>query len=402
MKNKQVLALSATVLATLAMGATTLTANAATTYQRGKITKVASKSYYAQRQTGKTYQLTGTAKKVTLKANHALKNYTKTTWVATKQTKITKNGKQYLYYYVKNSKNGATGWVYSKYLTAGKNFQATTAKTTTATKYNQAKAGKLYTLTGSNAYVKFSNGVALKADTTYTQTQQRYVYKAGKKYLYFYVTTTDAKVGGWVWHGYLKADSSTSSTNSTTTNSTSNGTTTGTTDNNSSTNTSTSDSTPAWASYDGKRGPIIIDEEDFNSYLWKGNTYDLGVYYNGKRYTNVHYKYDTSNPYLYKQTLVGTTDGKEVAMTWSGAGSINIKVPVDGDAMLDDENNYFSIYAPSNSFKPGITSGHGDQVSSGTWYQYNVEANNYSKWQMNLTTKQWDKTAVVTNPYDAQ
>jgi len=39
MKHNQGLILSATVLATLAMGATTLTANAATTYKRSKLLK---------------------------------------------------------------------------------------------------------------------------------------------------------------------------------------------------------------------------------------------------------------------------------------------------------------------------------------------------------------------------
>ncbi|WP_318765864.1 CAP domain-containing protein [Lactiplantibacillus carotarum] len=55
-----------------------------------------------------------------LKKNHNLKNYKKSTWVRLKKTTITKRGKKYLYYYVKSSNNGATGWVWHKYLTAGK------------------------------------------------------------------------------------------------------------------------------------------------------------------------------------------------------------------------------------------------------------------------------------------
>ncbi|MFC6163407.1 hypothetical protein ACFP3T_01810 [Lactiplantibacillus dongliensis] len=396
MKHNQGLILSATVLATLAMGATTLTANAATTYKRGKITKVSSKAYYSQRQTGKTYQFKGTAKKLTFKANHALKNYTKTTWQASKKTAVTKNGKQYLYYYVRNSRNGATGWVYSKYLKAGKNFQATTATTATATTYTPSKAGKVYTLSGDNTYIKFSNGQALKTGENYTQTQQRYVYKAGKKYLYYFVTSADKKVSGWTWHGYLKATDNASSTTNT------NNVATTEPNNNadSSTNASTSDSTPAWTSYDGKRSPIIIYEEDFNTFLRQGNTYSLGVYYGGELYTNMHYKYDTSNPYVYQQKLVGTVNGQEKDVPSPSWKVANVKVPADGDTMQDDENNYFSIYAPAASFKPGITSQHEDYVSGANWFQYNIKDNNYTQYQYNLTLNQWDKTATVKNPYE--
>ncbi|WP_318765869.1 CAP domain-containing protein [Lactiplantibacillus carotarum] len=36
------------------------------------------------------------------------------------KTTITKHGKKYLYYYVRSSKNGSTGWVWHKYLKIGK------------------------------------------------------------------------------------------------------------------------------------------------------------------------------------------------------------------------------------------------------------------------------------------
>jgi len=390
MQHKQGLMISATVLAALALGTTTLTANAATTYKRSKVTKISTKAYYSQRQTGKTYQFKGSAKKLTFKSNHALKNYTKTTWQASKKTTVTKHGKQYLYYYVKNSRNGATGWVYSKYLKAGKNFQATTATMGAATTYTPAKAGKVYTLSGDNTYVKFSNGQALKTGENYTQTQKRYVYKAGKKYLYYFVTSADKKVSGWTWHGYLKANSSTSSVATTT-----NGATTTTGANNtdsSTTNSSVDNSTPAWASYDGKRSPLIIDTGDFFGLLVKGGTYSLGVYHGGELYTNMHYKDDKSNPYFYQRKLVGMVNGqeKDVSTSWRVP---NVYVPADGDTMYNGEGSYFSIYAPAANFKSG-------NETSVNWFQYNVKDNNYTKWQYNLTLKQWDKTATVTDPYN--
>jgi len=236
----------------------------------------------------------------------------------------------------------------------------------------------------------------LKTGENYTQTQQRYVYKAGKKYLYYFVTSADKKVSGWTWHGYLKATDNASSTTNT------NNVATTEPNNNadSSTNASTDDSTPAWASYDGKRGPITIDEEDFDTFLWKGNTYSSGIYYGGELYTNMHYKYDKSNPYNYQQKLVGTVDGQEKDVAAFHAP--NIKVPANGDTMYDGdgENDYFSIYAPAASFNPGITSGSATQISSASWFQYNIKDNNYTEYQYNLTLNQWDKTATVKNPYE--
>ncbi|MFD1421933.1 hypothetical protein [Lactiplantibacillus songbeiensis] len=387
MKHNQGLILSATVLATLAMGATTLTANAATTYKRSKVTKVSSKAYYSQRQTGKTYQFKGTAKKLTFKANHALKNYTKTTWQTSKKTTVTKHGKQYLYYYVKNSRNGATGWVYSKYLKAGKNFQATTPTTTTATTYTPAKMGKVYTLSGDNTYVKFSNGQALKTDENYTQTQQRYVYKAGKKYLYYFVTSADKKVNGWTWHGYLKEDSSSDSSTVTNANNT---TITDTNHTDSSTASSTGDVTPAWATYDGKRSQLVINSNDFGSFLAGGHTYGPGVYYNGKAYTDIHNVYDTSNPYQYGQQLSGLNDGKLTAMKH---GSVNIYVPIDGDVLFIEDGAYTGVLVPS--FNPES----GSELSGADYFQYMPDTNNYVIWRFNLKTKQWDKSITVNDPF---
>ncbi|WP_318765863.1 CAP domain-containing protein [Lactiplantibacillus carotarum] len=92
---------------------------ASATYKRTKIVKVSKKAYYTTKN-AKTYTLNGSAKKIRLRANHNLKDYRNSTWIRSKKTTITKHGKKYLYYYVKSSKNGVTGWVWHKYLKAGK------------------------------------------------------------------------------------------------------------------------------------------------------------------------------------------------------------------------------------------------------------------------------------------
>lgn len=190
---------------TMLLGCTALipavSVNAATTYSRSKAKTVATKPYYAKAKKGSTYKLSGKAKKTKLKANHALKNYMSTTWMRSKTMTLTHKGKKTTYYYVKNAKNGATGWVASSYLKAGKNFQGTTAKKSSG-RYQRAKAGKLYQFTASNTYVKFASGQNLSATAVYTRTKTRNVYKKGIKYQYDYVTS--GQTHGWVWHNYLK------------------------------------------------------------------------------------------------------------------------------------------------------------------------------------------------------
>ncbi|MFD1421934.1 hypothetical protein [Lactiplantibacillus songbeiensis] len=401
MKYNQGLILSATVLATLAMGATTLTANAATTYKRSKITKVSSKAYYSQRQTGKTYQFKGTAKKLVFKANHALKNYTKTTWQASKKTMVTKNGKQYLYYYVKNSRNGATGWVYSKYLKAGKNFQATTATTATATTYTPAKTGKVYTLSGDNTYVKFSNGQALKTGENYTQTQQRYVYKAGKKYLYYFVTSADKKVSGWTWHGYLKADSSTGSASATTTTNTNNTTTTDTNNTDSTeTDSSVNNSTPVWATDDGQRARVGIPMSDLKAYLKAGHQYNSGLYaeesddpsapYPLLLATNVFYGPDKSNAYSRYDTLQGTVNGH--AYVLEDSDNIVQLAPANGDALFQKIGTamfFVSLNKPEATTQYATGDKDAYKMYGPSWFQYKLDGS-HTYWVYNLDKGQWE------------
>lgn len=178
-----------------------LNADAATTYQRSKQHSVASRPYYAKSNAGSTYQLKGSAKKTTLKANHALKNYRSTTWMKTKTMTLKRKGKSTTYYYVRNAKNGATGWVKPSYLKAGKNFQGQNAKRSSG-RYKRAKNGKYFNISGNNNYVKFGKGTTLSASATYTRSKTRTIYKSGKAYQYDYITS--GKSHGWTWHNYLK------------------------------------------------------------------------------------------------------------------------------------------------------------------------------------------------------
>ncbi|WP_318766349.1 hypothetical protein [Lactiplantibacillus carotarum] len=188
-------------------GMNSVTAHAANTYHRGKTTTIKAKAYYSTSKTGKTYRLSGSAKRTKRTASHALKSALKTTWIASKQTTLTRSGKTATYYYVKNAKTKASGWVLRSQLKAGKNYQSSAVKTTTATAYQQKSAhvGKLYPISGSNQAIKFGKGTALKSAVTYTKTKQRTIYKAGKGTQYAYVTA--GKTHGWVASTYLKRKS---------------------------------------------------------------------------------------------------------------------------------------------------------------------------------------------------
>lgn len=176
-------------------------AQASTTISRSKITQIRAKTTYSISK-GKTYKLVGSPKRFKLKANHQLKNYRGSTWTATKKTTINKQGKKSLYYYVKNAKNGAAGWVWHGYLKAGRDGQMNAAKAIKTTNMVRVKNGKLYQLKGNAKYVKFVQGKALSKTVTYRVTKQRKIYKQGKASLYYYVTGSNG-AKGWTWHGYL-------------------------------------------------------------------------------------------------------------------------------------------------------------------------------------------------------
>lgn len=105
------------ILIGLSIGAGwTQLAHASTTVKQSAITPVvAKKTYLTASQTGKLYQFQAAGEQVQLKAVHQLRNFPHTKWTCTQQTYLFKNGKKYLYYYVKN-KTGKSGWVWHQYL----------------------------------------------------------------------------------------------------------------------------------------------------------------------------------------------------------------------------------------------------------------------------------------------
>lgn len=187
------------------MFAGTVSAQAATSYARTKTVNVKHSSYYVANKRGKTYNFTGSTRKFRMKANHALKNYTKTTWTKTAQSYVTKNHKKQLYFYVVNAKTNVKGWVYAKDLKAGKNYQASSVRKTKSTPFYRAKSGKLVTISGKNSLIKLTNGKTLKTNLTYNRTKQRDVYLNGKKSHYYYIVSADNKLRGWIASNYLKA-----------------------------------------------------------------------------------------------------------------------------------------------------------------------------------------------------
>lgn len=191
-----------TAMTTLSLVTTVTQASGNTNYQRNKITKVKAQSYYATRN-AKTFRFVGTPRHFKLKANHNLKNFKDSTWTVSKKTTVKHNGKSSLYYYVKNARNGAAGWVWHGYLKKGRNGQMSKAKTVQAKNMVQAKNGKVYQLRGNLQYVRLINGKALSKTVTYHVTKQRYIYKQGTTSLYYYVQGSNG-LKGWTWHGYLE------------------------------------------------------------------------------------------------------------------------------------------------------------------------------------------------------
>lgn len=93
-----------------------VSATANTYYHRTPTKATAKKTYYTTDTKSHTFRANGQYNRWTFKANHDLKNYRNTVWTTTQQTDITMHGKKVRYYWVHNSKNGATGWIWSGYL----------------------------------------------------------------------------------------------------------------------------------------------------------------------------------------------------------------------------------------------------------------------------------------------
>lgn len=177
------------------------------TKEKGKVA-----NYYKVKKasvSAKAYDLNGSKSNFTFKTAFNLRD------VKSKYLKVDKrayvartNGKTYLYYHVKSGKN--EGWVWHKYLKRLDN--KVTKKTKMKAKSYRVTNGKkskgaVYQLKGSSKNFQFVKKHNLKnyAKTRLIATKKAHITKYnGKKYLYYYVHSSNNKVKGYVWHKYLK------------------------------------------------------------------------------------------------------------------------------------------------------------------------------------------------------
>lgn len=161
------------------------------------------KPYYSVG-TGHGYRLIDQDQHVQLAATHDLKATSKTTWMVSAQTDVLVAGTTTRYYQATNAKDGGQTWIAADHLKPGRHYQADAIKAKRAKNYIKVKKGRLFQMTGPTTAMQLVKGQSLSAKQTYRATKQRYFYRHGTKYLYFYVTTKKG-VRGWVWHRYLKA-----------------------------------------------------------------------------------------------------------------------------------------------------------------------------------------------------
>ncbi|MFC6181648.1 hypothetical protein [Lactiplantibacillus daowaiensis] len=394
----------------------TMTAQAKGGYQRTKTTAIKSKLFYSTSKTGKTYQANRSLINFKFKANHHLKDYRETAWLATSKTVINVHGKNRLYYYVQNSDLKAQGWVWRGYLKPGKNgFRVSRDMHPKTQNLVMAKPGKIYQF-GKNPFnVRFNHSVALNDKMTYKLTQVWTVYKQAKAYRYYYVVSSDNKVKGWVWHGYLKTGQVTEQTNkpvvntgnaskpvtNSSVNTSVGGTNTGTSTQSQKPgagNVKPSETVPAWATDDGKRTRLVIKFKELRSFIRTGGIYKPGLYTtnfnNGPKFfvikhENISYRVDKTNSYRHLYYFYGFENGVEKKLDYflqTQYGS----VPVNGD-ILRNSGAFMSINAPEAQKKYDETNSNYD-TNPPRWYQLNVDNRDYTLWQYNLNTKTWNKT----------
>ncbi len=174
------------------------------TKQAGKL----SNRYKVTKTSAKAYDMDGTNSNFAFKSKFSLKTVKSAYLKVDKRAYVARtNGKTYLYYHVKSGKN--TGWVWHGYLkrldnkvTKRNNVKAKTYKVANGKK----SKGATYALKGSSKNFQFIKTHSLKnyAKTRFVKTEKVTITKYnGKKYVYYYVHSTNNKVKGYVWHGYL-------------------------------------------------------------------------------------------------------------------------------------------------------------------------------------------------------
>ncbi|MFD1421793.1 hypothetical protein [Lactiplantibacillus songbeiensis] len=421
MKLGKVLLLTAAVLG--AVGSLSVTdVQAKTGYQRTKNLAVKPKAFYSTSKHGATYQANGSLTNFKFKKNHALTHYRDSTWVATSKTYIKMHGKHRLYYYVHNSDGKAKGWVWNGYLKAGKHNQMRHEASKQVGNYVMAKPGKLYQFGGGyrakhfNPFnIRFKHGIKLSDKVTYKRTQLWTVYKHGKASKYYYVTSSDNQVKGWVWHGFLKpgevkeaakkpAPAVTKPSGGSTHGQ---GVAGGTTKPVKPTipvqvpkpimpSEKPNINSRAWLKDDGKRKRIIVQHGELLEWLDQGNSYDLGIYI--ERYfrsqptrlvyvKNIFTKIEDDSPYAHTKRMYAIkTDGTQVLGDWA------IGALANGD-ILEDSRGFSSVNPPEIHTKyPIHDSWKGAYIDgSPTWTQYSSVEDRQVLWMFNLKKQQWEK-----------
>ncbi|QBO35222.1 hypothetical protein EQG49_01485 [Periweissella cryptocerci] len=200
------------MLSVVALGGMVATpqVDASTKYVQTSQKKVKKATYHAKKASGVIYRLGGSKKARTLKAKRVLKNYYHKKLTVTKTLNLKKGHKTTKYYYVSNLK----GYVKTSVLKKG----GPVAKYVTSSKKVAKKAyhaklaqGTIYTFkgkqTGKTANMQLKTVAKLtnanNATRTYNVTKQLKVVEGTKTNKYYYVTTNNTKVKGYVKASYL-------------------------------------------------------------------------------------------------------------------------------------------------------------------------------------------------------
>lgn len=183
-------------------------AQASRTYHRTPTTATAQRTYYTTNSTSHTFRANGNYNRWTFRANHDLKNYHNTIWTTVSKTYITMNGKPVLYYWVRNSRTGVSGWIWHGYLKPIQTYKRTrTTPVAHKTYYTTDTRSHTFRANGNYNYWTFKANHDLKnyRNTTWTTTHKTYITMNGKPVLYYWVRNSRNGASGWIWHGYLKS-----------------------------------------------------------------------------------------------------------------------------------------------------------------------------------------------------
>lgn len=152
-------------------------------------------------------------------------------WVTDAHEKLYRpaKGTSAIYYHVKSSDGKLQGWIWRGYLTATQEHTATTKGQYSAARSNSVKLvwrksmkQHAYTATTGARYskhlgTKYGNNADTADVTWLTDAHEKLYRKAkGNSAIYYHVKSSDGKLQGWIWRGYLKAQTSDSTQDATT------------------------------------------------------------------------------------------------------------------------------------------------------------------------------------------